>query len=159
KLAEIAVLDTRQYRTDQPAGGKNIAPPADAMSPDATMMGREQEAWLDRTLKASQGTWNGLAQQVMVGRVDRKVGEESACSMDQWRGDALPRRKLLQGLADAKISNPVVLTGDIHSNWVNDLALDWDGGAGQTVATEFVGTSISSGGNGKRLAEQEAAHK
>jgi alkaline phosphatase D len=158
RLAEFAVLDTRQYRTDQPGGGRNQVPPPEATSPQSSMLGAEQERWLDRTLAASGGIWNVLAQQVMIGRIDRKIGEEFAYSMDQWPGYELPRRKLLQGLADANISNPVVLTGDIHSNWVNDLALDWEGGSAKVVATEFVGTSITSGGNGKRLAEQEAAH-
>ena len=46
--------------------------------------------------------------------------------------------------------NPVVLTGDIHSNWVNDLRVDDRKPESPVVATEFVGTSISSGGNGER---------
>lgn len=49
---------------------------------------------------------------------------------------------------ERKIANPVVLTGDIHSNWANNLIADFDGLDGRTVATEFVGTSISSGGDG-----------
>ena len=44
--------------------------------------------------------------------------------------------------------NPVVLTGDIHTNWVNDLQIDFDREGDPVVATEFVCTSISSGGNG-----------
>ena len=44
--------------------------------------------------------------------------------------------------------NPVVLTGDIHSNWVNELRVDDRKAEGAVVATEFVGSSISSGGNG-----------
>jgi alkaline phosphatase D len=53
-------------------------------------------------------------------------------------------------LSDRRVPNPVVLTGDIHSNWVNDLRVD-DRKPGQpVVATEFVGTSTSSGGNGVR---------
>jgi phosphodiesterase/alkaline phosphatase D-like protein len=43
------------------------------------------------------------------------------------------------------VRNPVVLTGDWHSSWVNDLKADWADPASATVATEFVGTSISSG--------------
>src|SRR5262249_17934197 len=43
----------------------------------------------------------------------------------------------------ARTSNPVVLSGDIHSFWVNDLKLDFDDPQSRTVATEFVGTSIS----------------
>ena len=46
--------------------------------------------------------------------------------------------------------NPVVLTGDIHSNWVNDLRVDDRKPETPVVATEFVGTSITSGGNGPR---------
>jgi alkaline phosphatase D len=46
------------------------------------------------------------------------------------------------------VPNPVVLTGDIHSNWVNNLRVDDREGDSPVVATEFVGTSISTGGNG-----------
>jgi alkaline phosphatase D len=42
----------------------------------------------------------------------------------------------------------VVLTGDLHSNWVNDLSTDDHHERSTIVATEFVGTSISSGGDG-----------
>jgi alkaline phosphatase D len=75
-------------------------------------------------------------------------GEEARFSMDQWSGYDVARKRLLSFLADRKVSNPVVLTGDIHSNWVNDLKLDFDRPEEPTVATEFVGTSISSSGNG-----------
>ncbi len=51
----------------------------------------------------------------------------------------------------------VVLTGDNHANWVNELGTE----AGKTVATEFLGTSISSGGDGSERSaffnEQRAA--
>src|SRR5690606_8116295 len=47
--------------------------------------------------------------------------------------------------------NPVVLTGDIHTNWANELSTDFDDPAGAPVASEFVGTSISSGGDGVQL--------
>jgi alkaline phosphatase D len=41
-----------------------------------------------------------------------------------------------------------VLTGDIHTNWVADLKADYDNPESATVGTEFVGTSITSGGDG-----------
>ena len=57
-----------------------------------------------------------------------------------------------------KIPNPVVLTGDIHVNWVNDLQLDFKDDNSPVVGTEFVGTSMSSGGNGgNRITEYERA--
>jgi alkaline phosphatase D len=55
---------------------------------------------------------------------------------------------LAQFMAEGKIKNPVVLTGDIHTNWVNNLRVDDRKPELPVVATEFVGTSISSGGNG-----------
>jgi phosphodiesterase/alkaline phosphatase D-like protein len=32
----------------------------------------------------------------------------------------------LKFFAERKIANPVVLTGDIHSNWANDLLLNFE---------------------------------
>jgi alkaline phosphatase D len=49
-----------------------------------------------------------------------------------------------------------VLTGDIHSNWANELYVDFDKPEQGSVAVEFVGTSISSGGNGYDKSKQEA---
>jgi alkaline phosphatase D len=84
----------------------------------------------------------------MMGRVNRETKEPPLYSMDQWSGYDVARRRLFGFLADRKVPNPVVLTGDIHSNWVNDLKIDFDRDDDAAVATEFVGTSISSGGNG-----------
>jgi hypothetical protein len=64
---------------------------------------------------------------------------------DQWDGYVPARERILRTLGEGGPSNPVVLTGDWHSSWVNDLKLDFDDPASATVATEFVGTSISSG--------------
>ena len=42
----------------------------------------------------------------------------------------------------------MVLTGDIHLNWVNNLQLDFKDPKSPLVGTEWVGTSMSSAGNG-----------
>jgi len=68
--------------------------------------------------------------------------------MDQWPGYEFERRRVLRHFHEKKIKNPVVITGDIHSNWANELIADFDQLDSQSVATEFVGTSISSGGDG-----------
>jgi alkaline phosphatase D len=148
QLAEFCVLDTRQYRTDQPCGDGN-KPPCDATyDPTATILGAAQEKWLLESLAKSPATWNVLAQQVMMGRIDRKPGAEVGYSMDQWPGYEVNRRRILRHFHDHKVANPVVLTGDIHANYVNNLLVDFDDLGGKVVGTEFVGTSISSGGNG-----------
>jgi len=150
RLAQFMVLDTRQYRTDQPNGDK----PADlneaALSPKNTMLGQKQRKWLQGALISSEGHWNVLAQQVMMemAAISRN-GLTPKYSMDQWPGYAHERMALMRFIEDRKISNPIVLTGDIHSNWVNELRVDDRKPETPIVATEFVGTSITSGGNGQ----------
>ena len=148
QLANFHMLDTRQYRSDQPNGDGNKPLTDEVFNPQATMLGIEQERWLCRELIASTGAWNVLGQQVMMARVDRMEGEPTAFSMDQWAGYDVPRRRLLSFLEERQVPNPIVLTGDIHSNWVNDLKVDFNYPDSKTIATEFVCTSISSGGNG-----------
>jgi alkaline phosphatase D len=83
-LAELSVLDTRQYRTDQPCGdGVKVVCP-EALNPKATMLGAEQERWLFDNLDKSRTRWNVIAQQVMVARWASGKGEEMRMSMDKW---------------------------------------------------------------------------
>lgn len=147
RLANFAILDTRQYRTDQPCGDGEKPPCDGAYDPKATLLGDEQEKWLYATLGKSPARWNVLAQQVMMARVDRLPGPIPAYSMDQWPGYEANRQRILKFLAEGRVANPVVLTGDIHSNWVNDLQVNSADAKSPVVGTEFVGTSISSGGD------------
>ena len=147
QLAEFNMLDTRQYRTDQPCGDGMKACP-EARDPKATIMGREQERWLLDRLDKTDARWNVLAQQVMIAPLDTDPGPERKHSMDKWGGYVAERDRLLKFLAERRVSNPIVLTGDIHSNWVADLKRDGEDLKSETVGAEFVGTSISSGGDG-----------
>lgn len=156
-LAEFCVLDTRQYRSDQPHGDGRKDQGEEALAPQQTLLGDKQEAWLKESLGRSSAKWNILAQQVMMARVDRVVGEKSGYSMDQWPGYEMNRRRVLKFLHDRKVANPVVITGDIHTNWANDLIADFDRLDSRVVASEFVGTSLSSGGDGaEKLKEHDA---
>jgi alkaline phosphatase D len=148
RLAQFHVLDTRQYRTPQPLGDGNKAPSPVLLDPQGTLMGERQRDWLFSGLERSPAHWNVLAQQVMMARVDRAGGPEVKYSMDQWPGYEFERRRVLRHFHDKRIKNPVVITGDIHSNWANELIADFDQLDSRRVGTEFVGTSISSGGDG-----------
>ena len=148
-LAEMYVLDTRQYRCDQPQGDGKHAIDAACLAANQSMLGAEQLEWLEASLLTSSSRWNILAQQVMMGAVDI-AADGHGYSMDQWSGYVGERNRLLSFIEERRISNPVVLTGDIHSNWVNDLHADDLNDKSSLVATEFVGTSISSGGNGPK---------
>jgi alkaline phosphatase D len=65
---------------------------------------------------------------------------------DDWDGYPANRTRLIKRIHDTKVSNPVVVGGDIHSFLANDLKLDFDDTNSPTVATEFLGTSVASYG-------------
>jgi alkaline phosphatase D len=147
-LADFFVLDTRQYRTPQPNGDQASDINWAALTPHATLLGKKQKAWLMARLLKSQSIWNILAQQIMMGLVDHGTGTDHRYSMDQWPGYAYERMEIARFLHQRRVPNPIVITGDIHSNWVNDLRVDDRKLETPIVAAEFVGTSITSGGNG-----------
>ena len=150
RLAGFQVLDTRQYRTDQPNGDRKSPLNEAAIDRKSSLLGARQADWLRARLIESPATWNVLAQQVMMGMVGFRTKDgELAYSMDQWPGYADERMRLVKFLEDRRVLNPIVLTGDIHSNWVNDLRVDDRRTETPVVATEFVGTSITTGGDGK----------
>jgi len=149
QLAELLVLDTRQYRTDQPNNDRRSPLNDAALNPANSMLGRRQKNWLCQKLISSEAKWNVLAQQVMIGLVKRAVIDDvGQYSMDQWPGYAAERIQLMRFMEERKISNPVVLTGDIHSNWANELRVDDRREDQPLIASEFVATSLCSGGNG-----------
>ena len=63
---------------------------------------------------------------------------------DGWDGYPIARRRLLEHIHASRTPNPLVIGGDIHSFWVSDLKPDFDDPGSPTVATEIVGTSITS---------------
>ncbi len=158
KLAEFNVLDTRQYRTDQPCND-GIKPRCEAaFDPNATMTGQPQERWLLEGLDRSQARWNVIAQQTMLAEYDfNALPDVESFNMDQWDGYVAARSRLLDFLNKKKPSNPIVITGDIHSSWVHDLKTDFSKVDSPTVGTEFVGTSISSDFPSQFLAPVSAA--
>jgi alkaline phosphatase D len=159
RLACFHVLDTRQYRTDQPCGdGRKVQCEA-ALSDTATILGAPQYRWLTDGMKNAPQTWNVLANQVLFSKIDAKPGEGAEFSMDQWSGYEMERRKLLRFIAEAKPAHPVVLTGDIHTNWAIDIKEDFDNPKSRTLGSEFVGTSITSAGDGLELPAAEEAFR
>ena len=145
-LARFHVLDTRQYRSDQltenfPGGPQH----PDVYDPSRTLMGDEQEQWLFQGLGSSPARWNVIAQQTMMAQYDYDPGETLSVNHDQWDGYVVSRNRLTNFIDRQAPANPVVLSGDWHAAFTNDLLRDYADPASKVVATEFVGTSISSG--------------
>jgi len=156
RLIEFSVLDTRQYRSAQPCGDGYQSPCDGVYDPQATLLGLQQEEWLKQNLLNSSCAWNVMAQQVMMAQINFDPGAGTAFSMDKWSGYDIPRRRLMQFLSDHAIRNAVTLTGDVHCNWVNDLKVDYNEPDSPVVGTEFVGTSITSRGDGAETRETTA---
>ena len=111
--------------------------------PARTLLGARQERWLLDGIGRSPARWQVLAQQVMVAPFDAEPGPEARLSMDTWTGYPAARARLLGAVAERAPHSTVVLTGDIHSHWVNELHADLRPREGPGVAAEFVATSIS----------------
>jgi alkaline phosphatase D len=169
-LADLHVLDTRQFRSDQACedGFGSLDPdsvllesqfgtlycPEEILAEDRTMLGDEQEAWLAERLASSAARWNILAQGIMVTRWNlapfanlllppqAQIG--TLFNVDAWDGYAAAQQRLQNLLADIRPSNPVILTGDIHSAWAADIPASYGSDSADIVAAEFVCTSISS---------------
>ncbi len=154
-LARLWMLDTRQYRDDQACGdGARVVPCGAWANPSRSLLGRRQEEWLYAGLGRSRARWEVLGQQVMVAPFDDRPGPEVRVHMDNWSGYPANRDRLLDAIAKHAANRTVVLTGDIHSNWVNELKAGFARPDRPTVAAEFVGTSIASGGDGSDAWEQ-----
>jgi alkaline phosphatase D len=143
QLATFHMLDTRQFRNDQACGdGWKVCSDADLTSRSIT--GGTQETWLLDGLNQHLGTWDIIGQQVFFARRFNADG----ASMDSWDGYRASRARVQQGWRDRQTRNPVVLTGDVHRAWANDLKADYANPNSATIGTELVCTSISSGGDG-----------
>jgi alkaline phosphatase D len=155
-LLDLNLLDTRQYRTDQPCEDRFNSSCEGINDRNAQVLGEAQEAWLLNNLNRSEATWKALAQQIMVMDLDRNPGEDRGVNTDSWAGYSVPRARLLSHIRDRRIDNVVVLTGDEHQNYAGELHIDGHNPDGAPIATEFVATSISSGGDGQdQRADQE----
>ena len=139
-LLDVHMLDTRQYRSDQ---NQELR-----LDPTRTILGDAQEQWLFSNLAGDTAQWNVLAQQVFFSQRDFTSGPNSSFSADAWDNYVPERDGLRDHLVAVGASNPVVLTGDVHASYVCDVKADFADPASATVATELVGTSITSGGDG-----------
>jgi alkaline phosphatase D len=152
-LARFHVLDCRQYRSwhacPRPGrrGGSNtvdVEACTRITAPGRSMLGRRQERWLENGLGESRAKWNVIAQTTAMAQFDQKPGPGRRAWTDGWDGHPAARERLLGTFKSKNVANPVVIGGDVHCFNVSQLKLDFDDPASPTVASEFVGTSLTS---------------
>lgn len=144
--AQVNLLDTRQYRSDQVCGdGFPGDPPCVELEDQArTMTGDVQEKWLLGQLRNSDAKYNVLAQQTWFAPFDYVDDPKNRKrNMDQWDGYPAQRQRIIDALAN-EVSNPVILSGDWHCGAAMTVHRDPDDPGTKPVAHNFAATSISS---------------
>ena len=149
-LATIHMLDRRQYRSAQAcalpnrAGGNRAEDSCtERLQADRTMLGTVQEAWFDAGLASSRAQWTLIAQGTIMQQVDQQPGEQRAWATDDWDGYPAARARLLATLQRQRVTNPVVLSGDIHAFMVGGIHAMPEQPDSPLLAPEFVATSVS----------------
>jgi alkaline phosphatase D len=163
QLVNLFMLDERQYRSPHACplpgrrGSNRVTDCAELFRPERTKLGARQEAWLDARLEASKARWNLLAQGTVMAYVDEQPGPGERFWTDGWNGYPAARQRLFDSLAARRVSNPVVLSGDIHAFLAADLHQRPSDPTAPIVATEFTTTSISSNGPPQQAIDERIA--
>jgi len=151
RLAQLCLLDTRQYRSGHacsPAGRtSSMLDPAQCAAwndPGRTLLGAEQERWLEARLAAGGATWTLLGQATLFGQRDFARGPRRLLWNDGWDGYPAARQRLLGALQQHRPANPVLLGGDVHENWVGHVKADYRRPDSEALGVEFCGTSLTS---------------
>lgn len=162
RLAELSLLDTRQYRDPNVEPDTLVytgeEPGSLAHDPARSLLGVDQRDWLLDNLGAADGdgvTWKVLGQQVMMAPLRLVDLDEPLFgpgpahrgvyfNLDQWDGYTAERDLLTGFLHDEAIAGTTVLTGDIHSFWQASIHADMEDVSSPAVAQEFVCGSIAS---------------
>ena len=150
-LAELHMLDQRQYRSAQAcpqpgrAGGNRVPDDCpDLRDATRTMLGAEQEAWLEAGLRSTRARWNLLALGTVFSKVDEQPGAEQRYTTDNWNGYPEARQRVLDALQKHRVRNPVVLSGDIHAFVAGNVRARPERPDSALLATEIAATSVSS---------------
>lgn len=141
--AELFLTDHRSYRDDQPCGDSftTPCPPAETNKPGRTLLGSAQKSWLKDGLRGSRATWKLIGNPTMIMALDAPQG--FPINKDQWDGYGAERTELLSFIRDQRIADVSFITGDIHTFFAGEVHVDGRT-QGPSLATEFVGGSISS---------------
>jgi alkaline phosphatase D len=158
-LAELVVLDTRIPGRDLQAGDEGARPLDD---PGRSLLDPAQRRWAGERIRDRSRPWCVLASAVPVADLElpvpfgsmvdhvlpsgyRVIDGEARCT-DLWEGYPAERRQLERAIAD-RGDGVVIVSGDVHSNWVTTLT----GEHGEPLAGELVVTSVSSTPLGDQL--------
>ncbi len=136
-LVDLLMVDSRLYARDLQDNARRN---------DTThrLLGRTQLDWLKAGLSDNFTKYKLIGNQVMFAPL---TVFGAPVNSDQWDGYATERAEIQNHLRSNNLKNAVVLTGDIHTSWANDVpGSGYNSSTGaNSDAVEFVCTSVTSG--------------
>jgi alkaline phosphatase D len=184
RLAEMQLLDTRQYRDPEVPANARFAglidaqdtalPPGEQMfAPGRTTLGRPQRRWLKRQLARSAATWRliGSSYDMAPWKLqDRDTPELRAenpdlqkngglyVSNEAWDDYQFERRRLMKFIARQRIENVVVCSGHTHFYKASEIMPDVDDARSPITAMEFVTGSLTADPDPRTIASEAYLH-
>jgi len=152
-LVDLIMIDTRHEARSQQI---EELTEENLMDNSRTLLGQTQKDWLIGELENSTAQWKLIGNQVLFTpfyyqdfvNVSPLVGQLVS---DIWEGYPIERNEIITHIASNEIDNVIVLTGDIHAGFANDVPADpidqtaYNSETGEGSAfVEFVTPSISS---------------
>jgi alkaline phosphatase D len=170
QIANLHVLDARQYRDPQvctPADQGGSRSVTDENCPtrkqaNLSLLGSAQETWLEQNLKRSEAAFDIIGQQSIMAQMrmfaSRSPTDQNANTFwnDSWDGYPRARERALNIWGRKK--NVITMGGDVHATYLSDLKANFDDPASPTLASEIVGTSISSPSWSQAVTQRVMSH-
>lgn len=153
QLAELWTVDARQFRSEHvchswrgPRHGRMLWRCAEALSPERTMLGMDQEAWLADGLATSTRAWKFIVQPTQISPSGLNLPFAPLLYGDGWDAYPAARERLLSSIAQPRVQDVVCLGGDVHRHVAANLRLQPGDPQSPIVASEIVTSSITSPG-------------
>jgi alkaline phosphatase D len=135
RTVDLFVLDERQYRAAQPCNNRSGPACAD-LNAARPFLGAQQLAFAQSGLQRSKAAWKVIANETVMMPI--KLDAERFDGFEGWQGYPLEREALLRTVRG--VEDVVFITGEYHAFIAGDVRM----ADGTTVATEFVGGSVTS---------------
>lgn len=144
-LVDLIVMDTRLEGRDPEVGttGATIVSGMEIDDPDRVMFSDDQRDLVFGAIANSDARWKVVCQQVILAQwnagglpdLSALAGQQdfpafflrdggNALNPDQWDGYTAERDRFFANIRDNEVENVVVLTGDVHTSWANELTQD-----------------------------------
>jgi alkaline phosphatase D len=163
KLADLILLDTRQYRDPEVPANRfesfldfqdsRLPPGPDMFAPGRTTLGTTQKTWFETELLASRAAWRLIGSSYNVtpwkyrdlddhtGLLagDPRLAQNAGVyvSNEAWDDYQAERREILRYLNDRDIRNNVFTSGHTHFYLASELQPDFDDRNSPTAAFDF----------------------